>query len=222
MSQNDDSFVSFEIKKEGPMKDLKVLGIDLAKNIFQLHGIDSKGKVLFRKRVKRENLAQFIINLPLCLIGMEACASAHYWARRFQAMGHEIKLMSPQFVKPYVKTNKNDFNDAEAIAEAVTRPNMRFVPIKIIEQQKTLTIRGNKIVLLGISKRGDRYLRELLIHGGRAVVRTCEGRDDTRHQWVKKKKDVAGYNKAAVAVANKNARIIWALLARDEEYRKSA
>src|SRR5580692_5716337 len=122
------------------MKDIKVLGIDLAKNIFQLHGIDSQGKAVLRKRVKRENLANFMANLSPCLVGMEACASGHYWARRFKALGHDVRLMPPQYVKPYVKTNKNDFNDAEAITEAVTRPNMRFVPIKNIEQQETLTI----------------------------------------------------------------------------------
>jgi transposase len=115
--------------------DIKILGIDLAKNIFQLHGVDARGKVILQKRLTRNKLSEFIANLPLCLIGMEACGGSHYWARKFQSFGHEVKLMSPQYVKPYVKTNKNDANDAEAICEAVSRPSMRFVPIKSLEQQ---------------------------------------------------------------------------------------
>lgn len=120
--------------------DIKVLGIDLAKNIFQLHGTDVNGKVVLRKRLSREKLSEFVAQLPKCLIGMESCGSAHYWARRFEAFGHQVKLMAPQFVKPYVKSNKNDSRDAEAIAEAVTRPNMRFVPIKRIDQQEVQSI----------------------------------------------------------------------------------
>ncbi|MEJ2767056.1 transposase, partial [Photobacterium sp. MCCC 1A19761] len=100
------------------------LGIDLAKSSFALHGVDSSGKVLLKKNVSRKKLSETIINIPPCLIGMEACASAHYWARLFKQFGHDVKLMPPQFVKPYVKSNKNDTADAEAICEAVTRPNM--------------------------------------------------------------------------------------------------
>ena len=90
------------------MKDIKTLGIDLAKNIFQIHGTDSRGKCVLRKRLARNKLAEFIAQLPPCLIGMEACGSAHYWARKFKQMGHTVKLMAPQFVKPYVKSNKSD------------------------------------------------------------------------------------------------------------------
>ena len=111
------------------------LGIDLAKRVFQLYGVDSKGKAIFKKRVSRSQLLSIIANFPPCLIGMEACSGAHYWARQFQAYGHEVRLIPPQYVKPYVKTNKNDANDAEAICEAVSRPNMRFVPIKAVVQQ---------------------------------------------------------------------------------------
>ncbi len=99
------------------MNKISVLGVDLAKNVFQLHGINEKGKVILQKRLSRKKLAEFVCNLPPCLIGMEACDGAHYWARKFQSFGHEVKLMSPQYVKPYVKTNKNDMNDAEAICE---------------------------------------------------------------------------------------------------------
>ena len=339
------------------MKDITVLGIDLAKSIFQLHGADSHGKKVINKRLTRQKLIEFMVNLPACIVGMEACGTAHYWARRFEKMGHKVKLMAPQFVKPYVKSNKNDYNDAEAIAEAVTRPTMRYVPKKNIEQQtiqsvhrvRDLLIRqrtalcnqirglllefgiplpqgvinvkkyipdvledadneltsdmrelisyqiemldelnekveifknkieliaktnekcqrklkiegigpitataivaavgngtdfkngremaawiglvprqkssGHKKVLLGISKRGDRYLRRLLIHGGRSVARTCENKEDKRHIWVKNKKEAKGMNKTAVAVANKNVRIIWALLVNQQEYRKVA
>jgi transposase len=341
------------------MKHVKTLGIDLAKNIFQLHGVDKMGRCVLKRRVARSKLAEVIVKLPPCLIGMEACSGAHYWARKFQAMGHTVKLMAPQFVKPYVKSNKNDANDAEGICEAVSRPRMKFVPIKQIDQQdmllihraRELTIKqrtaqsnqirgllaeygvilpkglkplrellptlleklpgelpgelseasreifillykqfkrldkqvkvydkklkhqasqdarcqallsiegvgeitatamvatigsghdfkngrevsawiglvpkqhssGNTIKLSGISKRGDRYLRKLLIHGGRSVVKTCDKKTDKRSRWLKDKKDRCGANKAAVAIANKNARIIWAMLTTGEAYRK--
>lgn len=103
------------------MKNIKVLGIDLAKNVFQLHGTDARGKCVLRKRLSREKLSSFISTLPPCLIGIEASTGAHYWARLFESMGHIVKIMAPQFVKPYVKSNKNDRNDAGGIAEAVTR-----------------------------------------------------------------------------------------------------
>lgn len=114
---------------------LTTVGIDLAKSVFQVHGADERGKAVLRKKLSREQLASFFVKLEPCLIGMEACGSAHHWARKLAAMGHTVRLMAPQFVKPYVKTNKNDMADAEAICEAVTRPNMRFVPIKNVEQQ---------------------------------------------------------------------------------------
>lgn len=120
------------------MKNIKVLGIDLAKNVFQLHGADSKGKCVLRKRLGREKLIEFVTNLLPCVIGIEACTGAHHWARLFEKMGHTVKMMAPQFVKPYVRSNKNDRNDARAIAEAVGRPDMKFVPIKKIEQQDIL------------------------------------------------------------------------------------
>jgi transposase len=337
------------------MKNIKVLGVDLAKNVFQLHGTDIKGKCVLRKRLSREKLVSFIATLSPCLIGIEACTGAHYWARLFESMGHHVKMMSPQFVKPYIKSNKNDSNDAAGIAEAVTRPNMRFVPIKKIEQQdilllhrarelavkqrtaqanqirgllaeygvvipkgikqikkmaqilednkNKLTIKscevfmrlyeqfksydeqvsiydkeiecssnqnamckeimqiegigpitasaivatigdaklfkngrevsawlglvpkqhssGNTVRLRGMSKRGDSYVRKLLIHGGRAVVKNCENKTDKRNTWIAKKKLKSGFNIAAVAVANKNARIIWAMMSSGECYRKS-
>ena len=119
---------------------ITTVGIDLAKNVFQVHAVDERGKAVLRKQLRREQVAAFFVNLPPCLIGMEACASAHHWGRVLQRHGHTVRLMAPQFVKPYVKTNKNDVADAEAICEAVSRPNMRFVPIKSIEQQAILSV----------------------------------------------------------------------------------
>ena len=119
---------------------ITTIGIDLAKNIFQLHGVDERGKPAARRAMKRDDMLPYFANLEPCLIGMEACGSAHHWARKLIALGHTVKLMAPQFVKPYVKSNKNDARDAEAICEAVTRPNMRFVPLKNVEQQAELSI----------------------------------------------------------------------------------
>ena len=115
-------------------------GVDLAKNVIQVHGADDHGKAVMKKPFKRNQVLPFFARLEPCLIGMEACGSAHYWARKLTALGHTVKLMAPQFVKPYVKTNKNDAADAEAICEAVRRPNMRFVPVKNTEQQSVLSL----------------------------------------------------------------------------------
>jgi len=118
---------------------ITTLGVDLAKNLFQLHGVDLAGKVVLCREVRRAQLMKTIAQLEPCLIGMEACGSTHYWARRFGEHGHQVKIMSPQFVKPYRKSDKNDRNDAEAICEAVTRPSMRFVAVKSVEQQDMLS-----------------------------------------------------------------------------------
>ena len=119
---------------------IKLLGIDIAKNHFQLHGVDYAGKPLLKKRLARDKLAAFAANLPHCTIVMESCGGSNYWARVFKRCGHSVKLISPQFVKPFVKTNKNDANDAEAIVEAASRPTMNFVPIKQVEQQDIQSI----------------------------------------------------------------------------------
>jgi transposase len=116
------------------MKEMSVLGVDIAKRVFHAVGMDETGKIVARKRLSRHDLMPFIAQLPPVLIGMEACGGAHYWARRFREHGHQVKLMAPQFVKPYVKSNKNDSRDAEAMAEAVTRPTRRFVPTKNLAQ----------------------------------------------------------------------------------------
>jgi transposase len=332
---------------------ITTVGIDLAKKVFQVHGVDGRGKASLKKQLKRAQVLPFFANLPPCLIGMEACGSSHYWARKLEQLGHTVKLMAPQFVKPYVKTNKNDAADAEAICEAVSRPSMRFVPIKSGEQQAVLSLHraregfvkartaqanqirgllteygiiiplgidniakqlpdiledgenelpgvfrqllqrlgehlkeldrqvdeldaqiqrwhrenaasrklaqipgigpltasalvasigdaksfengrqlaawlglvprqhstGGKQTLLGISKRGDRYLRKLLIHGARAVIRVSERRIEQTDDWLDRIMDRRNKNVAAVALANKNARIVWALLAHDRKF----
>ena len=332
---------------------ITTVGIDLAKSVFQVHGVDERGKAVLRKQLKRAEVLKFFANLPPCLVGMEACGSAHYWARKLIEFGHDVRLMAPNFVKPYVKTNKNDRNDAEAICEAVGRPNMRFVPVKTAEQQALLALHrarsgwvkartaqanqirgllsefgivlpqgiarlrsqlpdiledganglpglmrtllstllahlkaldqqilelereivawhrrnadsrrleriggigpltasalvasigdpknfkngrqaaawigvvprqdstGGKTKLLGISKHGDAYLRTLLIHGARSVLRHLEHRPDQTDSWLARLIARRNRNVAAVALANKNVRIAWALLAHQRDF----
>ena len=122
------------------MNEITTVGLDLAKHVFQVHGIDASGAPVVRKRLRRSEVLAFFARLPGCLVGLEACATAHYWARELQAVGHEVRLMPAQYVKAYVKRNKNDAADAEAICEAVRRPTMRFVPIKTAEQQAALLV----------------------------------------------------------------------------------
>jgi transposase len=119
---------------------ITTVGLDLAKNVFQVHGVDARGSAELRKQLKRDQVLAFFARLQPCLIGIEACGGAHYWAGKLIELGHQVRMMAPQFVKPYVKTNKNDALDAEAICEAVTRPNMRFVPLKSPEQQAVLSL----------------------------------------------------------------------------------
>jgi transposase len=126
--------------KEASKVNITAIGIDLAKNVFQVHGVDEHGKVVVRKQLRRSQMMAFFAQRTPCLVGMEACGGAHEWARRLTGLGYTVKLMAPQFVKPYVKTNKNDAADAEAICEAVSRPNMRFVPIKTPDQQAILAL----------------------------------------------------------------------------------
>jgi len=345
------------MNKYSGSKTIKVLGIDLAKQVFHLHGVNGQGEVVMRKKLSRSKLASFMVNLPPCFVGMEACGGSHDWARKFRAMGHDVRLMSPQFVKPYVKSNKNDVVDAEAICEAVHRPNMRFVPIKGIEQQdiqslhrareqavKNRTAQANQIrgllmeygivlakgtanlrkalpdvledadnilsdmfrgllcglrneflhldnriaaydtqikvlstqsesckrlmtipgvgpmtatamaaavgdakafangremsawlglvprqcstggkpKLLGISKRGDTYLRKLLIHGARSSLRFADRKQDRRSRWVVEVETRRGSNIAAVALANKTVRAAWVLLSKSEVYKTAS
>ena len=122
------------------MQAITTLGLDIAKSVFQVHGIDAEGNVVVRRQLKRRYVLAFFQQLPPCLIGIEACASSHHLSRELQTLGHTVQLMPPAYVKPYVKRHKNDATDAEAICEAVTRPNMRFVATKTPEQQSCLTL----------------------------------------------------------------------------------
>src|SRR5215203_6941367 len=117
------------------MSTVTTIGLDIAKSVFQVHGISATGEVLIRRQVRRGQVLKFFASLSPCLIGIEACASAHHWSRELQSLGHQVRLMPPAYVKPYVKRQKNDMADAEAICEAVTRPSMRFVPLKSEAQQ---------------------------------------------------------------------------------------
>lgn len=130
------------------MERVNVIGLDLAKNVFQVHGIGSDGKVLVRRQLRRSEVLKFFQATPACLVGMEACGTAHHWAREIGALGHEVKLMPPAYVKPYVKRGKTDAADAEAICEAVTRPTMRFVAIKSVEQQAVLMLHKTRDLLV--------------------------------------------------------------------------
>lgn len=330
------------------------IGLDIAKNVFEVHGIDSRGQVAVHRRLRRQELLDFFDRLELCTVGIEACPSAHHWARELIGLDHEVRLMAPRFVKAYRKSDKNDGNDAEAICEALTRPSMRFVAVKTPEQQAVLTVhRARELLstqrkalinqirgLLGeygivfaqggtmtrrrlpgiledgdnalpalarevfaelyerlvdvdtrlvhydrritqlsremagaqtvmdlvgvgpqtatavlatlgdvrqfanarqfsawvglvpkqyssgsktrygrITKRGDAYLRTLLVQGARAALRTAHRRDDRLSRWACAVRDRRGHNKAAVALAAKHARIIWTLLANDVSYR---
>lgn len=336
---------------------VSAVGLDIAKQVFQVHGVDSKEKTVLRKKLRRGQVAEFIAGLEPCLIGLEACGGAHYWFRVLSRSGHDVRLIAPQFVKPYVKAQKNDANDAEAICEAVSRPSMRFVPSKSIPQQDmqclhrvrsrligcrtqlvnqirgllseygvilpqqvarlrralpevledannelTMFARslfrslyeelielekkveatdiqidrifrddpdcqrvaavegigpvtatavvaaigqgrsfqngrqfaawlglvprqyssGGKSKLMGISKRGDPYLRTLLVHGARSIVYHSKSKTDQRSRWIQDKQQRLGTTRACVALANKNARILWSLIAHEEVYRPAA
>ena len=130
------------------MSEVITIGIDLAKNVFQVHGIDGDGEIVIRRQLRRARVLPFLAKQPRCLVGMEACATAHHWAREIAALGHEVRLMPPCYVKPYVKRNKSDAADAEAIAEAVRRPTMRFVAVKGTEQQAVLMLHRSRELLV--------------------------------------------------------------------------
>ena len=170
---------------------IATIGIDIAKSVFQLHGFDEAGTVVLRKKLRRSAVLDTLRKLEPCLVGMEACATAHYWAREISALGHEVKLMPPAYVKPYVKRQKNDMADAEAICEAVTRPNMRFVPIKSADGQAVLVLHRSRDLLMRqrtmllnagrghlaefglIAPQGPRRMLELIAQMREGAMHTC-------------------------------------------------
>src|ERR1700723_662920 len=136
------------IRRSQVMQTITTIGLDIAKSVFQVHGVDNDGKVVIRRQLKRRYVLAFFEKLQPCLVGIEACASSHHWSRELQALGHTVRLMPPAYVKPFVKRHKNDATHAEAICEAVTRPNMRFVATKTPEQQSCLMLHRTRHLLI--------------------------------------------------------------------------
>jgi hypothetical protein len=136
-------------QREPSMDEIITIGIDIAKHVFQLHGVDGAGEVVLSRRLRRGQVAAFFAALPPCLVGMEACGSAHFWAREIAAFGHDVRLMPPGYVKPYVKRNKHDAADAEAVCEAVRRPSMRFVPVKTPDNRRRWPCTASAIFWFG-------------------------------------------------------------------------
>lgn len=219
------------------------IGIDLAKNVFSIHGVNQAGKpALVLPAVKRAKLHETIAALPPCLIGMEACCGAHHWTRLFAQHGHSVCLMAQKFVAPYRMSGvrgKTNAADAAAICEAVTRPSMRFVSIKSVgatigaghefrcgrEFAAWLGLTpgqyspGGKTRLGRITKAGDGYIRSLLVMGARAVLAAAPRRKDSLSRWTLALQEQRGYWRAVVAIAAKNARMCWAVLRFGETFR---
>ncbi len=193
------------------MGEVVTIGLDIAKSVFQVHGVDGAGEVVVRRQLRRAQVLPVFAKLPPCLIGIEACATAHYWARELTALGHRVRLMPPSYVKPYVKHQKNDAADAEAICGRNLAAWIGLVP----KQNSS----GGKERLGGITKQGDRYLRQLLVVGALAVVRYAE-RHGTRRPWLVQLLAKRPTKVATVALANKIARIAWAIMTSGESYRE--
>src|ERR1700680_2702435 len=158
------------------MGEVSTIGLDIAKSVFQVHGVDVAGAVVIRKRISRAKVLDYFGELPPCLVGIEACPSAHHWGRELQALGHTVRLIPPSYVKAYLKRSKNDANDAAAICEAVTRPSMRFVPIKTKEQQTALMLHRTRQLLVRQRTMLSNALRGHLAELG---VVSAKGRDGT-------------------------------------------
>jgi len=157
------------------MQTITTIGLDIAKSVFQVHGVDAEGKVILRRQLKRRYVLTFFQKLPSCLVGIEACASSHHWSRELQALGHTVRLMPPAYVKPYVKRQKNDAADAEAICEAVSRPNMRFVETKTPEQQSCLMLHRARHLFIRQQTAVINSIRAYLAEFG--IVAPVGGRD---------------------------------------------
>jgi len=211
------------------MDQITRVGVDLAKLVIQVHAITAAGRVMAAKAMSTAKFAAWCAQLPPgCIVAMESCSGAHHWARTLRAMGLDVRLVAGHFVAPYRmqgKGGKNDANDAAAICEAAGRPHMRFVPIKtaarfgswlgLVPSQNSS---GGKARLGGITKRGDDYLRTLLVQGAKSAVMTAHKRSDRISQWLVQLTARVGWQKAVVALANKNARILWAVLAKGRSF----
>jgi len=156
---------------------VSTIGLDLAKRVFQVHGVDSAGRVIIRRQLRRGQVIDFFAKLPPCRVGMEACATAHHWARELMARGHEVRLMPPSYVKAYVKRSKNDAADAAAICEAVTRPSMRFVPVKSVEQQAALMLHRTRDLLV---RQRTQLINAMRAHLAELGIVAAQGRDGVR------------------------------------------
>lgn len=158
------------------MTEIATIGVDIAKSVFQVHAVAANGEVVLRRRLRRAQVVEFFSRVPPCLVGLEACPSAHHWGRLLGELGHEVRLMPPSYVKPYVKRQKNDMTDAEAICEAVTRPSMRFVPVKSVEQQSVLALHRTRDLLIRQRTALINALRAHLAEHGVAVAQGATGR----------------------------------------------
>src|SRR6516162_4458865 len=194
------------------MTKISTICLDLAKNVFQLHGIDASGTVVLRRQVRRAAVEKFFAQLPPCLVGMEACGSAHHWARVIGRFGHEVRLMPPAYVKPYVKRNKNDGRDAEAICEAVSRPSMRFVPVKSVGQQAALAVHGTRALLVRQRTMAEDDLRAALTELGIVAAQGYEGLRKLIVRLEEPNEDIPEVMRAALLVLAKH----WQVLDADE------
>jgi transposase len=209
------------------MKEVTIVGIDLAKRVFQLHGAAADGAVVFRKKLSRAQLLPFLAAQPACIVAMEACATAHHWGRQIGRLGHEVRLIPPAYVKPFVKRQKNDTADAEAIAEAAARPTMRFVTVKTEAQQaRATTFRARDLLVrqrtqLSNALRG--HLAEYGIVAAQGMVQLKRLRTGKiKEGWLARMLARKPRLVVAIALANKMARSIWAMLVKQEDYRDPA
>ena len=194
------------------MTKIITIGVDLAKNVFQVHGVGASGAVVLKRQLRRAAVEKFFAQLPPCLVGMEACGSAHHWARVIGRYGHEVKLMPPAYVKPYVKRNKNDGRDAEGICEAVTRPTMRFVPVKSVEQQAALAVHAARALLVRQRTMAANALRAALSELGIVAAQGYQGLRELMTKLEEPSKDIPENMRCALLVLAKH----WQALDADE------
>ena len=182
------------------MNEISMIGLDIAKNVFQVHGVDASGRVVLRRQLRRGAVEKFFAQLAPCVVGMEACGSAHHWGRVIGRYGHQVRLMPPAYVKPYVKRNKNDGRDAEGICEAVGRPTMRFVPVKSVEQQATLAVHGVRALLVRQRTMVANALRAALSEFGIIAAQGREGLQELMRRLQAPSEDIPEMMRGALAM----------------------